>query len=215
MRTVQDTTPGLRLIIAVVCTLLLVLPGLVSAATVDNTTPAPGVPAVTGPDVTSIPASPVSSVFPAPENTTGTAPNVTPLPTTAGPQVLIYTESATGAVNPPPLLIFDPPVVNGLTATLHGIVYPGSVNVTIIGVRWDWGDGRSPEYHGFPNSHVYGSPGTYTFSITALQSDGQNVIGTTKVSVGQPLIPGTVPATQNTPVPEEPADLSRSLIPRS
>ena len=201
MRTVRDTTPGLRLIIAVVCTLLLVMPGLVIAAALDNATPAAGVPAGTGPDVTSIPTPPVPSVFLATDNTTGTALNVTPLPTTAGPQVLIYTESVTGAVNPPPLLIFDPPVVNGLTSTLHGIVYPGSVNVTIIGVRWDWGDDRSPEYHGFPNSHVYSSPGTYTFSITALQSDGQNVIGTSKVSVGQPLIPSTVPVTQNTPVP--------------
>ena len=209
MRTVRDTTPGLRLIIAVVCTLLLVMPGLVIAAALDNATPAAGVPAGTGPDVTSIPTPPVPSVFLATDNTTGTALNVTPLPTTAGPQVLIYTESVTGAVNPPPLLIFDPPVVNGLTSTLHGIVYPGSVNVTIIGVRWDWGDDRSPEYHGFPNSHVYSSPGTYTFSITALQSDGQNVIGTSKVSVGQPLIPSTVPVTQNTPVPGEPADPSR------
>ena len=209
MRTVPDTTPGLRLIIAVVCTLLLVMPGLVIAATLDNITPAAGVPAGTGPDVTSIQTPPVPSGFLATDNTTGTALNVTPLPTTAGPQVLIYTESVTGAVNPPPLLIFDPPVVNGLTSTLHGIVYPGSVNVTIIGVRWDWGDDRSPEYHGFPNSHVYSSPGTYTFSITALQSDGQNVIGTTKVSVGQSLIPATVPVTQNTPVPGEPADQSR------
>jgi len=175
MRTVRDTTSGLRLII-VVFTLLLLMPGLVSAAIISNTTPAAGIPS-------------------------GTALNVTPLPTTAVPPVFIYAENPTSATNPPPLLIFDPPVIRSLTSTIYGFVNPGSVNVTITGVLWDWGDGRTPEYHGFPNSHIYNSPGTYTFSITARQSDGQNITGITTISVGQSLIPGTVPVAQNTPVP--------------
>ena len=60
------------------------------------------------------------------------------------------------------------------------------------------------EYHGFPNSHVYPSPGTYSLSIIARQSDGQKVTATTKISVGQPLIPATVPVTPVTTAPGGP-----------
>lgn len=199
MRMVRDTPPGVRLSIAAVCIIILVLPGVVFAATLDTTAPGTEIPTGMIPAGTSVPALPVP---PAPENTTGIAPNVTPLPTTPVPPVFISLENVTGAVNPPPLLIFDPPVIKNLTTTIYGIIYPGSVNVTITSVLWDWGDGQAPEHHGFPNSHSYTSPGTYTFSITARQSDGQTISGVTKISVGQPVLPDTttVPVTLNTTV---------------
>jgi DNA integrity scanning protein DisA with diadenylate cyclase activity len=206
MRRVRDTPSGVQLIIAAVCIILLVLPGGVFAATLDTVTPGAEVPTGILPDVTSEPVTPVPTGPPAPENTTGITPNVTPIPTTPVPPVFIHRENPTGAVNPAPLLIFDPPVIKNLTTTLYGIVSPGSANVTVVSVLWDWGDNQAPEYHGFPNSHVYSSPGTYTFSITARQSDGQNVTGTTKISVGQPLLPPTttVPVTLNTTVTTAP-----------
>ncbi|MCK7478910.1 MAG: hypothetical protein M0C28_17245 [Candidatus Moduliflexus flocculans] len=52
-----------------------------------------------------------------------------------------------------------PLVIEDLTCTIYGIVEPGSANVTIMSILWDWGDGQTPEYHGFPNSHTYSSPG--------------------------------------------------------
>ena len=118
----------------------------------------------------------------------------------------MYLENTTGAVNPPPLLIFDTPVIENLTVSIYGFVEPRSANVTIVSLLWDWGDGQAPEYHGFPNSHVYSTPGTYTFSITARQSDGQGVTETTKISVGQTAIPAatTVPVTPGTTVPGGP-----------
>ena len=87
---------------------------------------------------------------------------------------------------------------------MYGAVAPGSVNVTLLYTRWDWGDNRTPEYHGFPYSHVYGSPGTYTISITAMQSDGQNTTKTTTISVVQPIIIYSLPVTQNTSAPGTP-----------
>ena len=176
MRTVRDTLYGLRLITAVACILLLVLPGVVFAETLENTTVSPNV-------------------------TTGIAPNVTIVPTTPVPPVFVAWENTTVNGNPPPLLIFDMPVLENLTCTVYGITEPGSANVTIVSILWDWGDSTTPEYHGFPYSHVYSSIGIYTLLITARQSDGQKVTGTTYIPVGQPYIPPTLLTTLNTPVP--------------
>ena len=122
MHRVRDVTSGIRLIIAIVCILFLVMPGVVFAETLDTTTP--GVVVTTGivPNVTSVPATPLPTTLLTSGNTSGIIPNVTPLPTTPVPLVFIYLENATGAVNPPPLLIFDPPLINNLTTTLYGIV---------------------------------------------------------------------------------------------
>jgi DNA integrity scanning protein DisA with diadenylate cyclase activity len=118
--------------------------------------------------------------------------------------VFLSLENATDTVNPPPLLIFDTPLIDNLTCTIYGIVDPGSANVTILSILWDWGDSQMIQYHAFPNSHVYRNPGIYTLSITSWQSDGQKVTGTTKISVGQPLIPATVPVTLDTTAPGGP-----------
>ncbi len=174
----RDTSYGFWLSAAVVC-LLLVLPGVVCAETPGNTTPGPQVTTDVVSGVTSEPA--------------------TPTPTEPVPPV-----NTTIAVIPPPVLIIDSLVTENLTCTIYGTVAPGSVNVTIVSIRWDWGDNGTPEYHGFPYSHVYGSPGTYILSITALQSDGQNDILITNISVVRPVIPETFPTAVNISVPMGP-----------
>lgn len=106
---------------------------------------------------------------------------------------------------PPPTLIVEKPVVDGLTATVYGSVIPGSMNESIKSIRWDWGDTSSAEYHDFPYSHVYAGPGSYTLSITALQSDGQKDVKTTTVGVVQGFFGATLPSPMNSSVPGMPS----------
>jgi len=212
MRQVRDTPSGIRLIIAVICITILILPGGVLAETSENITPGAGVTTGIVSNLTSSPTAPVPTVFPVYENTTGTVPNVTSVPTTPVPPVFMVWENTTTTVTPPPLLIFDTPVIENLTCTLYGIVDPGSANVTITGILWDWGDSQTPELHEFPHSHVYSSPGTYTVSITARQSDGQNVAGITSISVGQPVIPPTPSETPDTTVTGGPVTMIRAPV---
>jgi len=164
----------------VVC-LLLVLPGVACAEIPGNTTPEPQVTTDVVSGVTSEPA--------------------TPAPTESVPPM-----NTTIAVIPPPVLIIDSLVTENLICTIYGTVAPGSINVTIVSIRWDWGDNGTSEYHGFPYSHGYISPGTYILSITALQSDGQNATLTTNISVVQPTIPVTFPTAVNTSVPTGPGE---------
>ena len=113
-------------------------------------------------------------------NTGSIVENITIIPTTPVPPVYIFLQNATDAVNPPPLLIFDTPLIEDRTCTIYGIAEPGSGNTTIMSILWDWGDDQTPEHHGFPNSHTYSSDGVYTMSIIVRQSDGQIRIGTDK-----------------------------------
>jgi DNA integrity scanning protein DisA with diadenylate cyclase activity/PKD repeat protein len=197
MRQVHTRTSGFLLIVVVACIIILALPGVACAAVDNGTDATPALP----PDGTSVPAA-VPTVSQVTGNTSGIVPNITTVPVTPVPPVLVLWENVSGAVNPPPLLIFDPPVIyENLTCTVYGFVDPGSANVTIESVLWDWGDSQAPEYHGFPDSHTYSSPGVYTFSITAVQSDRQTVTQTTKISVGHPVIPETVPTPLVTPSP--------------
>ena len=212
MRQLRTTSSGVRLILIVVCLTLLILPGVVIAETLDTTTATLVPPVITG-IVPNITTEPATTILPKLENTTlvpvvttGIETNVTIIPTTPVPPVFLVRENTTAIVNPPPLLIFDTPVLENLTCTIYGIVDPGSANVNIASIFWDWGDGSTPEYHRFPNSHVYGSPGTYTISIAARQSDGQKITGTTYVSVGLPPVSPTHPVTPiKTPVSGVPA----------
>ena len=158
-------------------------------------------PGHTGHNVT---VTPFTTVFLTNENTTGIESNVTIVPTTPILPVLLVRENTTITVTPPPLHIFDPPVIENLTCTIYGIVDPGSVNVTIVSILWDLGERTAPEYHASPYSYLYSSPGIYTLSITARQSDGQNVTGITKISVGQTVIPPTLPVTLTTLAPGGP-----------
>jgi DNA integrity scanning protein DisA with diadenylate cyclase activity len=197
MQKVRDTTSELQLIIAVVCIVILLLPGIV-LATQGNASPGTENTTSILPNVTNLSAIPGSTVLLVNVNTTGIEPNVTYLPVTPVPTVFMVHKNTTIPVNPPPLLIFDTPVIENLTSTVYGIADPGSVNVSIVSTHWDWGDDQLPENHMFPNSHVYKSSGTYSLSITALQSDGQTVTGITSISVGQPAIPTILPEPLNT-----------------
>lgn len=113
-------------------------------------------------------------------------------------------KNRTIAINLPPLLTLGTPEIENLTCTMYGTVAPGSMNVTLLSTRWDWGDSEMPEYHGFPYSHIYSSPGTYTLSITAMQSDGRNTTKTTNISVVRPVIPVTLSIPQGNTSPWSP-----------
>ncbi len=187
MRHERETTSGVRLITAIMCISLLVLPCVVFAEILDNTTPDSQVTTIAEPGVTSPPA-------------------------TTSPGVLPDHENTTIADNPHPFLILETSDIENLTCTLNGTAAPGSANLTIVSIRWDWGDNLTPEYHGFPYSHTYGSPGTYNLSITALQSDGQNTTRTANCSVAQPVIPGTSPSPLNTSVPGGPGMMTGAPV---
>jgi len=197
MQKVQNTTSVLRLIRIVVCIIVLLLPGVV-LATQGNMSPSTDNTTSILPNVTNPSATPGSKVLLVNANMTKIEPNVTYLPVTPVPTVFMVNKNTTIPVNPPPLLIFDTPVIENLTCTVYGIADPGSVNVTIVSTRWDWGDSQFLENHTFPNSHEYKSSGTYPLSVTTLQSDGQTVTGTTSISVGQPAIPTMFPEPLNT-----------------
>jgi hypothetical protein len=170
---------GLQAITAVICLILLVLPCVAFAeAPVNNSS---------GPLVnTSVQLA-------------NTTQQTTPVPTAN-----LVPKNTTIPLNPPPLLILGTPQVDNLSSTMYGTVVPGSGNVTLVTIRWDWGDNQTPEFHGFPYSHLYSSPGTYTLSITAVQSDGQDITKTTSISVVHPVIPTTLPTAMNTSAPGAP-----------
>ncbi|MEI7434002.1 MAG: diadenylate cyclase [Methanomicrobiales archaeon] len=203
MRQDRGTSSGLRLITAVICIILFILPGAVFAETLVNNTSSPlvttSIPGVIIQTTTAVPTVPLtrgttssSSTVTTTVVTAVTSQQATPVPTAR--------ENTTAAVNPPPLLILGTPKIENLTVTMYGTVAPGSANVTMASTRWDWGDNQPLEYHGFPYSHGYSSPGTYTLTITAQQSDHQYVTKTTSIFAVQPVIPLTIPATMNTTV---------------
>lgn len=99
--------------------------------------------------------------------------------------------------HPPPRLVLTQIEVNNLTCTVYGTVTPGSGNATISTIRWDWGDNSSPEYHGFPYTHLYQAPGTYTLSVTATQSDGMDATELVVLVIDRPGIPGASPGMEN------------------
>lgn len=92
-------------------------------------------------------------------------------------------EKAPFTTQPTPVLLIETPEIDNRTVTMHGAAAPGSANVTIGGILWDWGDNQQPEYHVFPHSHVYDRNGTYIVSVTALQSDGQEATETRNITI--------------------------------
>jgi DNA integrity scanning protein DisA with diadenylate cyclase activity len=105
-------------------------------------------------------------------------------------------EKAPPTTHPTPVLLIDSPEIDNRTVTMHGAAAPGSANVTIGGILWDWGDNQQPEYHVFPHSHVYDRNGTYIVSVTALQSDGQEATETRNITI-DPGTPRTSPTLRN------------------
>jgi DNA integrity scanning protein DisA with diadenylate cyclase activity len=105
------------------------------------------------------------------------------------------------SLSPSPRLVLNRTDTGNLAVTVYGAALPGSVNTSITSIRWDWGDNGTVEYHEFPYSHTYSIPGTYTFSVTAFQSDGQTTTHTeTVIFAALPVIPGPVEII-NTSVP--------------
>ena len=86
MRRVRDTHSGVRLIVAVVCILLLVTPGVVFAATLDYTTPGAEVTGRTRDERYGVQATPGPSRFPLNgEHGKHRVENITTIPTTPVP----------------------------------------------------------------------------------------------------------------------------------
>ena len=217
-----------QLIAAIICIILFVLPGVVVAETPVNTTSGPVFTTSLLPGNTGQATTPVPTVHTTqrgafagtPVNNssgitvmTSVATGVTSQAATPVPTASLVRENMTLTTTPPPLLILGTPSIENLTCTMYGTVTSGSVNKTLVSTRWDWGDSRLPEYHGFPYSHVYSSPDNYTLSITALQSDGQNTTKTVNISVMEPVIPGTPPVPLNGSIPGSPGGPGMKVLP--
>jgi len=173
---------GLRLITAALVIILIMLPGAVCAdGPAQNTS--------SGLQVNSsiTPESPVTIQT--------TIPGTTNTP---------YEENTTVFSNPPPLLLINGTDVQDFTSTVYGTVTPGFLDATITTVRWNWGDNGTLEYHEFPYSHNYRNPGTYTLSITAFQSDGQQATALTNISIVAPAFPGIPNGTIPGSLPTQP-----------
>jgi len=52
-----------------------------------------------------------------------------------------------------------------------------------VSVTWTWGDGQSSSTSSFPASHTYASPGTYSISATAHQSDNRTASASSSVTI--------------------------------
>ena len=161
---------GLKLIALVLCIAGIVLPSATAAETV-------------GEDIADLPNA-TQTLSPAQEiplNTTGgELTNGTTNVTTPSPPPLDFSA--------PPQIVLMPARVMDLTSTILGTSIPGSVNATITSLQWDWGDNTTTEQHEFPHSHTYRSPGTYTLTITAFQSDGLNTTRTTDITIDEPVV---------------------------
>jgi len=108
------------------------------------------------------------------------------------------------SAEPPPVLILGTPEIDNFTVAMYGTAAPGSVNLSMETIWWDWGDNTAPESHPFPHSHVYAGPGTYTLSISAVQSDGQDVTRSTNISLREPAVRPTISLSPNTSAPGAP-----------
>jgi len=227
MRQKRVKFSGIQQIMAGICIILLVVPGVTFADTLVNNSS--GLQVTTG--VTagntsravtwSLTVTPTQRVILAEGrvNNSSGLQVTTSVATGAGSQTItpvptapLAGENTTIAVSPPPNLTLGTPDIENLTCTMYGTVIPGSANVTIGNIRWDWGDNPTPEYHGFPYSHVYSSPGTYTLSITAMQSDGQAATRTANISVEQPAVPSSISQTVNTSPQGAPGGPGRMVI---
>jgi PKD repeat protein len=80
----------------------------------------------------------------------------------------------------PPSLDLFTPEIQGLTVRINGVALPGTPGTVISRIHWDWGDGSRGDQW-FAASHTYASPGTYTVTVTAFQSDGLSTTRTVTV----------------------------------
>ncbi len=159
---------GLKLVALILCIAGIVIPSATAAETVvediadlpNTTQTSPPTQAIQGENLTTV-------------TTNISVPDTQPLDFSAPPQIVLM-----------PARVMD------LTSTILGTTIPGSVNATITSIQWDWGDNTTTEQHEFPHSHTYRSPGSYTLTVTAFQSDGLNTTRTADIIIDEPV---TVP----------------------
>ena len=87
----------------------------------------------------------------------------------------------------PKLTLSTPEVRAGGVVFVDGSVSPYAPDLTVTRIIWDWGDGTTSESW-FPATHTYTTPGTYTITIIAEQSDGLS----TTMEVQVDVLMGTV-----------------------
>jgi DNA integrity scanning protein DisA with diadenylate cyclase activity len=90
-----------------------------------------------------------------------------------------------------------------MNVTLNGNVNPGSPGVTIESVSVDWNDGNITKSTDLPVTHQYYSPGIYTISIKANQSDNQSITKRLTLDLNNeaPGSPGHLGPTPSGPLP--------------
>lgn len=131
--------------------------------------------------------------------------NTTIQPTVPETTNFLYPTTTIIPITLPPRIFLTKTETDHYTSTVYGSALPGTINETISTIQWDWGDNSTPEYHEFPFSHVYSSPGTYTLSVTAFQSDGQIATETDTISIVQQILPNITIGIIPIQVPVQPA----------
>jgi PKD repeat protein len=169
----RNDTSGSPLVIAVFSVILLLVSGGASAENVGNGTPGLMANASTT-NGSLLPVTVTDEII---------RPTITMFPNTT------TLDKATPVPEPPPRIVLNKTDTKNLAVTVYGSAIPGSPNASITTIRWDWGENSLDEYHEFPYSHTYSNPGTYTLSITAIQSDGRNATRTETLLIeGLPVI---------------------------
>ena len=74
----------------------------------------------------------------------------------------------------PPVLTLHEPAIDRMNVTLNGNLNAGSQNITIQWVSVDWDDGSITKSSDLPVAHRYSGEGSYSVSVTGIQSDGQS-----------------------------------------
>ena len=117
----------------------------------------------------------------------GTIVGSTTFTITNNPTTVTNTETNTTTVtstttSTTPQLSLSTPVVSGLKVTINGVASPGTSNLSITKIGWDWGDGTIDEQW-FSATHTYTTAGQYTVKATAYQSNGLTTTKSITVTV--------------------------------
>jgi hypothetical protein len=115
----------------------------------------------------------------------------------------------------PELILFTKEVPRqNFTVRIDGIAIPGSQNVSITNINWNWGDGQSLDQE-FPATHTYSKSGSYVIVIKAFQSDGLSTAKSLSISVpkniSSNLTNTTVTGILNEPNPHEEFSMTEKL----